>query len=136
MQEYRNAGWQVAEETMSWLCECQYKNLGQWLKCHACGNRKPIARASRAMIANRFGDLQIKPKYEYTIDFKTFGEYSIDEWYSMLASNRISKPLRKAIRFKINVHKHDMMLECRKLHKDILCAHARYVATLTSRNRS
>jgi len=70
---------------MSWLCECQYKNLGQWLKCHACGNRKP------------------KPKYEYTIDFKTFGEYSIDEWYSMLASNRISKPLRKAIRFKINV---------------------------------
>jgi len=88
---------------MSWLCECQYKNLGQWLKCHACGNRKPIARASRAMIANRFGDLQIKPKYEYTIDFKTFGEYSIDEWYSMLASNRISKPLRKAIRFKINV---------------------------------
>lgn len=39
---------------------------------------------------------------EYTIDFNEFGEYSIDEWLSMLASNRISWNLRRTIHLKIS----------------------------------
>lgn len=27
---------------MSWFCECHYKNLGHWKRCHGCGKKRVI----------------------------------------------------------------------------------------------